>query len=134
MHLEGFPGPEPVAIDLHAANRWEAIDELINHLVATHQIKSEHRDEIAASVRKRESSLTTGIGFGLGIPHAQTDLVQEVVAAVGRSKTGIQFDSLDGKPVRLVMLFLIPPKQFQKYLPLLANIARRLHGAGVHHG
>jgi mannitol/fructose-specific phosphotransferase system IIA component (Ntr-type) len=131
MDLEDFLGPKPVVLDLQAENRWQAIDELINHLVATHKIKSEHRDEIAAIVKKRESSMSTGIGFGLGLPHAKTDLVGEVVSVVGRSQKGIQFDALDGQPVKLVLLFLIPPDQFQKYLPVLANIARHLHRGGV---
>src|SRR6266568_4895950 len=75
MDLNEFLGPKPIVIDLHAQNRWEAIDELINHLVANHKIKPEHRNAIAESVRKRESSMTTGIGFGIGVPHAATDLV-----------------------------------------------------------
>ena len=62
MDLGNLSGP----IDLRAANRWEAIDELISHLVAIDNIKTEHRDAIAASVRKRETSMITGIGFGIG--------------------------------------------------------------------
>jgi mannitol/fructose-specific phosphotransferase system IIA component (Ntr-type) len=127
MDLNEFFGPKPIVIDLQAENRWEAIDELINHLVACHRIKTEHRDAIAVSVRKRESAMSTGIGFGIGIPHASTNLVSEVVGAVGRSRKGVEFDALDGKPVNLVMLFLVPQDQFQKYLHTLANIAKLLH-------
>jgi hypothetical protein len=75
MDLNDFFGPKPIVIDLHAENRWEATDELINHLVANHKIKTEHRDAIAVSVRKRESAMSTGIGFGIGIPHTSTNLV-----------------------------------------------------------
>jgi len=66
MGLNDFFGLKPIVIDLHAENRWEAIDELINHLVANHKIKTEHRDAIAVSVRKRESAMSTGIGFVCG--------------------------------------------------------------------
>ena len=66
MDLNDFFGPKPIVIDLHAENRWEATDELINHLVANHKIKTEHRDAIAVSVRKRESAMSTGIGFVCG--------------------------------------------------------------------
>jgi mannitol/fructose-specific phosphotransferase system IIA component (Ntr-type) len=52
--------------------------------------------------------MSTGIGFGIGIPHASTDLISEVVGALGRSKKGINFDALDNQPVNLVMLFLVP--------------------------
>ena len=123
MDLDNLFGP----IDLRAEDRWEAIDELINHLVAIHKIKTEHRDAIAATVRKRESSMTTGIGFGIGIPHAATDLIAEVVGVVGRSRNGLQFDALDGQPVNLVILFLVPQGEFQKHLHTLANIAKLLH-------
>jgi len=78
-------------------------------------------------VKKRESSMSTGIGFGVGIPHASTDLIYDVVGAFGRSKNGVNFDALDNKPVNLVMLFLVPQGQFQKHLHTLANIAKILH-------
>jgi mannitol/fructose-specific phosphotransferase system IIA component (Ntr-type) len=114
---------------LRATNRWEAIDELINNLVASGKITPEHHEAIAAVVKKRESSMSTGIGFGIGIPHASTDLISEVVGALGRSKTGVNFDALDNQPVNLVMLFLVPQGQFQKHLHTLANIAKLLHKA-----
>lgn len=114
---------------LKAVNRWEAIDELIANLVTTGKIKPEHKDAVTAVVKKRETSMSTGIGFGIGIPHASTDLITEVVGALGRSKPGIQFDALDNQPVNLVMLFLVPQGQFQKHLHTLANIAKLLHKA-----
>jgi mannitol/fructose-specific phosphotransferase system IIA component (Ntr-type) len=129
MDLGDILGEEQILTDLRAANRWESIDELIDNLVATGKIKAEHRDAIAAVVKKRESSMSTGIGFGIGIPHASTDLIYEVVGALGRSKGGVSFDSLDNQPVNLVMLFLVPQGQFQKHLHTLANIAKLLHRA-----
>ena len=134
MDLDDLFGPKPTIVDLKAENRWEAIDELITHLAANGKIKTEHRDAIAASVRKRESSMSTGIGFGIGIPHASTELICEVVLAVGRSRKGIQFDAIDGKPVNLVMLFLVPPGKFQEHLETLANIAKLAHRADFRDG
>ena len=127
MDLGDILGSENILPDMQAANRWEAIDELINQLVATAKIKPEHRDAIVAVVKKRETSMSTGIGFGIGIPHASTDLIYEVVGAFGRSKKGVNFDALDNQPVKLVMLFLVPQGQFQKHLHTLAKIAKLLH-------
>ncbi len=127
MNLGDILGPENILPEMQATNRWEAIDELINNLVATGKIKPEHREAITAVVKKRETSMSTGIGFGIGIPHASTDLIYEVVGAFGRSKTGVNFDALDNQPVNLVMLFLVPQGQFQKHLHTLANIAKLLH-------
>lgn len=127
MNLGDILSLETIVPDLHATNRWEAIDQLIDNLVATHKIQAGNRDAVIAVVKKRESSMSTGIGFGIGIPHASTDLIQEVVGALGRSATGIDFDALDNQPVNLVMLFLVPQGQFQKHLHTLANIAKLLH-------
>jgi mannitol/fructose-specific phosphotransferase system IIA component (Ntr-type) len=129
MELGDILSKEQIIPDLRATNRWEAIDELIANLVATGKITPEHQDAIAAVVKKRESSMSTGIGFGIGIPHASTDLISEVVGALGRSQKGVNFDALDNQPVSLVMLFLVPQGQFQKHLHTLANIAKLLHRA-----
>lgn len=118
---------EQIVEDLKAANRWEAIDELIERLVNCCKIRGKDREAIAAAVRKREESMSTGIGFGVGLPHASTDLVEEAVGAFGRSKNGINFDALDNKPVSLVVLFLVPQGHFQKHLHTLANVAKSLH-------
>ena len=129
MDLGDILSKAQIITDLRATNRWEAIDELITNLVTTGKITPEHQEAIAAVVKKRESSMSTGIGFGIGIPHASTDLITEVVGALGRSTKGVNFDSLDNQPVNLVMLFLVPQGQFQKHLHTLANIAKLLHKA-----
>lgn len=126
MTLADILQKENIVTDLKAFNRWEAIDELITTLVGSGKIKSENRDQIAAVVKKRETSMSTGIGFGIGIPHASTDLVYEVIGAFGRSRKGVQFDASDNQPVNLVMLFLVPQGQFQKHLHTLANISKLL--------
>ena len=129
MDLGDILSKEQIIPDLRATNRWEAIDELINNLVVTGKITPQNQEAIAAVVKKRESSMSTGIGFGIGIPHASTDLISEVVGALGRSTKGVNFDALDNQPVNLVMLFLVPQGQFQKHLHTLANIAKLLHKA-----
>ena len=127
MNLGDILSLETIVPDLQATNRWEAIDQLIQNLVTTNKISAASRDAIVAVVKKRESSMSTGIGFGIGIPHASTDLIQEVVGSLGRQMKGIDFDALDNQPVNLVMLFLVPQGQFQKHLHTLANIAKLLH-------
>ena len=127
MTLGDILQKDQIITELNATTRWEAIDELINCLVQVGKIKPENRDQIAAVVKKRETSMSTGIGFGIGIPHASTDLIYDVVGAFGRSSKGVNFDALDNQPVHLVMLFLVPQGQFQKHLHTLANIAKRLH-------
>lgn len=127
MTLGDILTPDSIVADLQATNRWEAIDELIRCLVAAGRIRPEHLEAVRAVVQRRERSMSTGIGYGIGIPHASTDLIQEVVGAFGRSKTGIDFEALDNQRVTLVVLFLVPLGQFQKHLHTLADIAKLLH-------
>ena len=127
MELADFLTKEQVVTDLKASDRWEAIEELIDLLVDSGQIKPDHREAIISIVKKRETSMSTGIGVGIGIPHASTDLIDNVTGAFGRSKDGVNFDALDNQPVNLVMLFLVPQGQFQKHLHTLAKIAKMLH-------
>ena len=129
MDLADILTKEQILPELQATTRWEAIDELVNNLVTSGKIQPQNRDAIAAAVKKRETSMSTGIGFGIGIPHASTDLIPEVVGALGRSRTGVNFDALDNQPVNLVMLFLVPQGQFQKHLHTLASVAKILHKA-----
>lgn len=129
MDLADILSKTQIVPELRATNRWEAIDELIANLVATGKILPGDRDAVTAAVKKRETSMSTGIGFGIGIPHASTDLIFEVVGSLGRSAKGVNFDALDNQPVKLVMLFLVPQGQFQKHLHTLANIAKLLHKA-----
>lgn len=127
MDLGDILGPDQIVSELKAGTRWEAIDELIGQLVQSTKIQPGHREAITAVVKKRETSMSTGIGFGIGIPHASTDLIYEVVGALGRSRKGVNFDALDNQPVTLVVLFLVPQGQFQKHLHTLAKIAKLLH-------
>jgi mannitol/fructose-specific phosphotransferase system IIA component (Ntr-type) len=127
MTLGDLLEPENVVPEMKATDRWEAIEELVENLVSTGKIRADSREEVVAVVKKRETSMSTGIGFGIGIPHASTSLIYEVTAAFGRSKSGINFDALDNQPVQLTTLLLVPQGQFQKHLHTLATIAKQLH-------
>ena len=129
MNLGDILTAKQIVPELKATDRWAAIDELIGVLVEAGKIAPADREAVTAVVKKREQSMSTGIGFGIGIPHASTDLIPEVVAAFGRSKAGVSFDALDNQPVHLVTLFLVPQGQFQKHLHTLSNIAKNLHNA-----
>jgi mannitol/fructose-specific phosphotransferase system IIA component (Ntr-type) len=128
MEFEEFFGSDLHVIDLRAEDRWEAINELLADGVTTGQIRPEHRESIKAEVVKREAAMSTGIGFGIAIPHASTNLVSKIVTIVGRSRKGIPFEALDQKLVQLVFLFLVPRGELVKHVDVLANIAKTVHG------
>ena len=117
--------------EMKATERWSAIVELVDLLVAQQQVKPADRDTVLAALRQREETMSTGIGFGIAIPHASSDRVEKVVAAFGRSATGIEFDSLDNAPVKFIVLFVVPKDQFQTHLRTLAAIAKFLNDRGT---
>jgi mannitol/fructose-specific phosphotransferase system IIA component (Ntr-type) len=105
-------------------DRWGAIDELVDSLVATKEISAADRDSIIAAITKREKSMSTGIGHGIAVPHTSTDLISEVAFVMGRSKSGIDFESADAQPVHRVVLFLVPAGQFKNHVHILADMVR----------
>src|SRR5207302_9744017 len=113
--------------EMKATERWPAIVELINLLVRLGKIKEPDPEPILSALRPREETMSTGIGFGIAIPHCSSDRLDEVVAAFGRSRTGIEFDALDNAPVKFVVLFIMPKNQFQTHLRTLASIAKFLN-------
>ena len=127
MELTDFLGPSQIIPQLAAKNRWEAIEELIAILAATGKVRPADVDALTDVVKRREHSLTTGIGFGIGVPTGNSDLIGEVVMALGRSAEGIEFDALNNQPVYTVWLHIVPPRDYQKNLLILANFGNLLH-------
>ncbi len=126
MNLTELLGVEQIVPRLAATDRWAVIDQLIDVLVRTHKIRPEDRETVRKAVKDRETSKSTGIGYGIALPHASVACIQDVVAAFGRPVQGIDFQALDNQHVTTCLLFLTPQGQFQKHLVLLSNIARFL--------
>jgi len=131
MTLANLLSADQIVPEMKATGRWQAIAELVDVLVSAGLIRTEDRDTVLESVKQREQTMSTGIGFGIAIPHASSDKVGEVVAAFGRSTTGVEFDSLDSQPVFFVVLFVVPKDQFQTHLRTLAAIAKFLNDKTV---
>jgi len=131
MTLASLLSEDQIIPEMAATDRWQAIEEIVGRLVAGGHLDEAHRAEAVAALRHREETMSTGIGFGIAIPHASCDAVHEVTACFGRSKGGIDFESLDGKPVHNIVLFLVPKDQFQTHLRTLAAIAKFLNDPAV---
>jgi mannitol/fructose-specific phosphotransferase system IIA component (Ntr-type) len=127
MSLDNLLSAEQIVPEMTATERWPAIVELIDLLVGLGKINTADRESILASLKQREETMSTGIGFGIAIPHCSSDRIEEVVAAFGRSTNGIEFDALDNAPVKFVVLFIVPKNQFQTHLRTLASIAKFLN-------
>jgi mannitol/fructose-specific phosphotransferase system IIA component (Ntr-type) len=131
MSLADLLSAEQIIPEMSATERWPAIVELIDLLVGLGKIKPPDRDSILAALKQREETMSTGIGFGIAIPHCSSERLDQVVAAFGRSTKGIEFDALDNAPVKFVVLFIVPKNQFQTHLRTLASIAKFLNDRTV---
>ena len=84
------------------------------------------REGVLAALRARESVLSTGVGDGVAIPHAKTPLVDDLIMAAGVSERPIEYDALDGRPVRLFFLLLGPEAAAGAHVRALGRISRVL--------
>src|ERR1017187_3956997 len=115
MNLTEILSVEQIVPRLAATDRWTVIDHLIDVLVRTHKIHAEDRETVRKAVKDRETSKSTGIGYGIALPHASVACVQDVVVVFGRVAPGVDFQALDNQPVTMCLLLLTPQGQFQKH-------------------
>ena len=105
---------------LESTDKYKAIEDLA--LVFKGTGVCGDIDSLIKALKEREEIMSTGIGFGIAIPHAKISTIQEMAFAVGISRAGIDFDSMDGEPVHLMILVAAGEKQHKEYLRLLSNI------------
>ncbi|HNR30553.1 MAG TPA: PTS sugar transporter subunit IIA [Candidatus Hydrogenedentes bacterium] len=123
--------PDLIKVGLEAETREEAIGELVDVLVQAHEIPYARRDEVLEAVLTRESAMGSGMEHGVAIPHAGTDLVEDILCALGTAPTGIPFESLDGAPARLVLLMITPKRNFAGRVGAMACVGRLLGGSAL---
>ena len=111
-------------IELAATTKDAALVELVDAARGADSVTD--GDALLSAVREREAKLSTGIGLGIAVPHARIDGVSEFVVVVGRHKKGLEFGSIDGRPVHIVVLIAGPREAKTPYLELLAQLSKRL--------
>ncbi|MCL5946275.1 MAG: fructose PTS transporter subunit IIA [Planctomycetes bacterium] len=122
MNLTDILKRANIKVPLAAGEKNEAIKELVELLAANKEVSSP--DLVLASVLERESIRTTGVGHGLAIPHSKCGGVKELTIAIGKPEQPIDFQSLDGQPVYLIVLLVSPPDQTGAHIQSLARISR----------
>jgi PTS system nitrogen regulatory IIA component len=129
MHLSQLLNSEAVDVQLRSKAKREVIAELVALLEKAHGVSS--GGEILDRVLKREAMMSTGIGNGIAIPHGKARAVDRLVAACGVSRTGVEFDSVDGEPATLFILLVSPEDVGGPHVKVLANISRLLKEENV---
>lgn len=126
MKFSDFINASAICAELKAQTKQEVIEELVQSLLDSGQIQAEERDDIVASIMKREELGSTGIGRGVAVPHTKHPSVEKLVGTVGVCENGVDFDSLDGERVQLFFLLISPPERPGDHLRALENISRQL--------
>ena len=124
MKLASMLTTDQVVLDMRSEEHLPAVEELLDHLVAVGMLPGALRDEIADALKRREEQVSTGIGYGVAIPHTFSDKIDKVVTVFGRSAKGIDFEALDHGPVHFVVLFVVPKRDYHLHLQTLAAIAK----------
>ncbi len=121
-----------VVLELKEKEKDAVIKELAAPLLATGLITDEK--EFIQAILRRENLESTGIGFGVAIPHARTNSVTTIILALGRSATGVDFNSLDGKPSHLIFLIAAPEAMKREYIWTLAKLSSLMRRSDVRNG
>ena len=128
MNIKNFLSASDVAIDVPAADKTGLLKKLAGRAAATLNLPAEM---VTGEIQKRDELGSTGIGRGVAIPHARLREVKKPLALLARLKSPIAFDAIDGQPVDLVVLLLLPASSQLDQLNCLAAVARRLRDEDV---
>lgn len=124
IKIIGFLEPEDIIPELTSMSKDDVLAELAAKVVARHP--AINREELLKILLERERLGSTGIGDGVAIPHGKVMNAGELVLAFGRSLTGVNFNSLDGRPAQLFFLLVAPDEAVGLHLKMLARISRLL--------
>lgn len=111
-----------IILELNAQDKEGVIRELVEVLVSSEKLPE--GEPLLEEALKRERLGSTGLGEGIAIPHARSDTIDSIAVAFGLSSRGVEFEALDGKPVKVIIFFAIPTTSVREYLMLLAHTAR----------
>jgi fructose-specific phosphotransferase system IIA component len=124
MLLEDFVKEETIIAELPATDKESIILKMSETLVTSGAVSD--KDAFVKGILGREEVESTAIGNGIAIPHTRGTCCVHLAISVGRSKEGIEFNALDGKPVYIIFMIAAPQEAKKEYLQVIAKIARFL--------
>lgn len=122
MNLLDILNLDCIRAPLQATDKRGVINELVDLLAAANRVPD--AAGLKEAVWTREQTRTTGIGVGLAIPHGKSPGMTSLAMAIGKPATPIDFEAIDGQPVRLVILLASPPDRTGDHIQALARISR----------
>lgn len=126
VRLSELLAPERVLL-LEAEDKKTLLGQLAE--VLSRSVPGLKREELMEVLLAREAIMSTGIGLGIAVPHARLKSVERPALAVGVSRQGVDYDSLDDKPVHIVVMIVVPAESQKQYLRILARVTLLLKNA-----
>lgn len=123
MNLVNYLKPAGVILEVKASAKKAVIEALLDAVVANGGLASEKKIPVLEALLEREALTSTGLGYGLAVPHVKTDEVDKIQIVFGRSSKGMDFESLDGNPAHFFFLVLAPALEIESYLRVLSAIS-----------
>lgn len=127
MNLVDVLTPDRVCLDLPGSSKREVIEALVDLACATGKVAD--RDAALASVLQREERMSTGMEFGVAIPHGKTDAVDEMLAFLAVKPGGVDFSALDGSQTTIFLFTLSPLNRRGPHVQFLTDVSRILTNA-----
>jgi len=124
MEIKDILDEKMMVFDLKATTKEEVLKELVSILKKNGVIDDE--EGFLNIVKRREEEFSTGIGYGIAIPHGKSDLVKKPSVVFGKSKKGVDYNSMDGKPAYIFFLIAVPENSDDLHLKVLAELSRSL--------
>jgi PTS system nitrogen regulatory IIA component len=124
MRISEFIPPELIIPELVSRDKDGVLRELAEYIATRFPALS--REELVGILKEREKLGSTGIGEGFAIPHGKLRGIDQIIIGFGRSRTGIPFDSMDGKPAHYFFVLMAPEHSAGDHLKALAKISRFL--------
>jgi len=122
MKISDILKKEHIIKELDSRDKKNVLDELSSFLENEGEITN--KENLLAALIGREKLGSTGIGENVAIPHAKISEIDKIITVFGRSKNGVEFESLDQKPVNFIFLVLAPENSTGQHLKALARISR----------
>jgi fructose-specific phosphotransferase system IIA component len=114
-----------ILTEFKSENKNDIINELVNLLKGDERVVD--IEDVRKCIFEREEKMSTGVGKGFAIPHGKTNSVTDIIAAFGKSKTPIEYNSLDGEPVHILFLLVGKDNLLAKHIKLLSRISRLMN-------
>ncbi|MDI3518579.1 MAG: nitrogen system component [Caldanaerobacter sp.] len=124
MEIKDVLDKKMMVFDLKAKTKEEVLEELVKILKENDVVDDEKG--FLEVVKKREEEFSTGIGYGVAIPHGKSSLVKKPSIVFGKSQNGVDYNSMDGKPAHLFFLIAVPDNSDELHLKVLADLSRAL--------